>query len=173
MIVFGTGFVVTDYGALTQVTGRHGQDLAQQWMKAARTHLGLATHGFPNLFCLLGPGTGLGSNSIVFMLEAQAGYVVQAVRHIARDGAVLDLRPEVQAASYADLQRRIKRTVWASGCASWYQTGSGRIDTLWPDFSVNYWRRTRRFDPGVYDTVPALQSRLDAARASAFPAAAP
>ncbi len=154
VIILGTGFVTTDFASLMHIEGRHGQDLGRQWMQAARTHLGLASHGFPNLFFLLGPGTGLGSNSIVFMLEAQADYVVQAVRHIAREGVVLDLKEDVQAASYAELQRRMKRTVWATGCTSWYQTPSGRIDTLWPDFSFNYWRRTRRFDPGVYDVRP-------------------
>jgi cation diffusion facilitator CzcD-associated flavoprotein CzcO len=165
VIIFGTGFVVTDFSAITRIQGRHGRDLGRQWMQAARTHLGLATHGFPNLFFLLGPGTGLGSNSMVFMLEAQANYIAQAVGHIAREEAVLDLKEDVQAASYADLQRRMKRTVWASGCTSWYQTPSGRIDTLWPDFSFNYWRRTRHFDPSAYDVRPLSRRQPDQAAA--------
>jgi cation diffusion facilitator CzcD-associated flavoprotein CzcO len=149
-IVFGTGFSVG--GGLSRTQGRQREPLGLQWQQqGARTHLGLAAHGFPNMFMLLGPGSGLGSNSVVFMLEAQLNYLVQAVRHLARTGAVLDLRPEVQADGHAELQRRMQRTVWVSGCKSWYQSADGRIDTLWPDFSFNYWRRTRRFDPGVYE----------------------
>ncbi|MEY4563275.1 MAG: hypothetical protein RLZZ618_2552 [Pseudomonadota bacterium] len=166
VIIFGTGFVVTDFASLTSIAGRRGQDLGQQWMQAARTHLGLSTHGFPNLFHLLGPSAGLGSNSVVFMAEAQANYVVQAVQHIARSGAVLDLKPAVQAASYTALQQRMKRTVWATGCRSWYQTPSGRIDTLWPDFTFTYWWRTRRFDASVYDAHFVHRSPLSATSAA-------
>jgi len=148
-IVLGTGFSLG--GGLSRTQGRLEAPLGALWLRdGAKAHLGLAVHGFPNMITLLGPGTGLGSNSIVFMLEAQLGYLVQAVRHLAREGGVLDLRAQVQADGHADLQRRLQGTVWLSGCKSWYQGRDGRIDSLWPDFSFNYWRRTRRFDPGVY-----------------------
>jgi hypothetical protein len=65
----------------------------------------------------------------------------------------MDLRPEVQAASYQEVQERMTRTVWMSGCDSWYRSEDGHIDTLWPGFTVEYWRRTRRFDPSVYAPV--------------------
>ena len=149
-IVVATGVVVTEFSALTHTQGRGGVDLAQRWMRGAATHLGLVTHGFPNLFTLLGPNTGLGSNSIVFMIEAQVNYVVQAVQHLARHGGSLELRPEVQARSYADVQRRMQSTVWVSGCNSWYQSEGGRIDTLWPNFTTAYWWRTLRFDASAY-----------------------
>ena len=150
VIAVATGFVVTEFSALTDTRGRGGVDLAQCWMRGAATHLGLATHGFPNLFTLLGPNTGLGSNSIVFMIEAQVSYVVQAAQHLARHGGSLEVRPEVQARSYADVQRRMQTTVWVSGCKSWYQSEGGRIDTLWPNFTTAYWWRTLRFDASAY-----------------------
>ena len=149
-VVVATGFVVTEFSALTNTQGRGGADLAQRWMQGAATHLGLVTHGFPNLFTLLGPNTGLGSNSIVFMIEAQVNYVVQAVKHLARHGGTLEVRAEVQARSYADVQRRMQSTVWVSGCKSWYQSEGGRIDTLWPNFTTAYWWRTLRFDASAY-----------------------
>ena len=149
-IVVATGFVVTEFTALTNTHGRDGADLAARWMQGAATHLGLVTHGFPNLFTLLGPNTGLGSNSIVFMIEAQVNYVVQAVQHLARCGGTLEVRAEVQARSYADVQRRMQGTVWVSGCKSWYQSEGGRIDTLWPGFTTAYWWRSLRFDAADY-----------------------
>ena len=149
-IVVATGFVVTEFTALTNTHGRDGADLAARWMQGAATHLGLVTHGFPNLFTLLGPNAGLGSNSIVFMIEAQVNYVVQAVQHLARCGGTLEVRAEVQARSYADVQRRMQGTVWVSGCKSWYQSEGGRIDTLWPGFTTAYWWRSLRFDAADY-----------------------
>ena len=150
VVVVATGFVVTEFTALTNTQGRGGADLAARWMQGAATHLGLVTHGFPNLFTLLGPNTGLGSNSIVFMIEAQVNYVVQAVQHLARCGGTLEVRAEVQARSYADVQRRMQGTVWVSGCKSWYQSEGGRIDTLWPGFTTAYWWRSLRFDAADY-----------------------
>jgi cation diffusion facilitator CzcD-associated flavoprotein CzcO len=159
-IVFGTGFVVTEFTALTHTRGRGGRDLAAQWTRAATTWLGISTPGFPNLFTLLGPGTGLGSNSIVFMLEAQMNHVVRAVRHLAGQPGAVEVREDAAVASYAGVQRRMKGTVWASGgCRSWYQSADGRIDTLWPDFTWKYWRRTRQFDPAIYQVHPAPGSR--------------
>jgi cation diffusion facilitator CzcD-associated flavoprotein CzcO len=149
-IVLCTGFTVS--GALGRTQGRGGRVLGALWSRAAQTYLGLVAHGFPNMFTLLGPGTGTGSNSALFMLESQLDYLVQAVRYLAQGpGAVIDIKAEVQAASDAEVQRRLQGTVWASGCKSWYRAASGRIETLWPDFSFNYRRRTRRFDASLYD----------------------
>ena len=153
-LVFGTGFVVTS--APRHVKGRDGRDLARQWLRAAQTWLGISTPGFPNLFTLLGPGTGLGSNSMVFMLEAQMNHIVKAVCHLAAQPGAMEVREEAAAASHAEVQQRMKGTVWASGgCRSWYQLPDGRIETLWPDFTLNYWRRTRQFDPSIYHVHPA------------------
>jgi cation diffusion facilitator CzcD-associated flavoprotein CzcO len=147
-IVLGTGFAATDFLAPMRVHGRGGVELSQAWHDGAATHLGITVAGFPNLFLLAGPSTGLGHNSVVFMIEAQLHYLLGALRHRVRHGvAALDVRPDVQAASYAEVQRRMGRTVWASGCDSWYRSDDGRIDTLWPGSTVDYWRRTRRFDP--------------------------
>lgn len=153
-IVLGTGFAATDFVTPMTVVGRDGLDLSEKWRSGAATHLGLSVAGFPNLFLLVGPSTGLGHNSLVFMAEAQLHWILGALRHRIDAGVpALDLRPEVQAASYAEVQERMKRTVWMSGCDSWYRSADGHIDTLWPGFTVDYWRRTRRFDPALYSSV--------------------
>lgn len=46
----------------------------------AHAHLGMAVPRFPNLYMLYGPNTNAGSNSVIFVLEAQARYVVRALR---------------------------------------------------------------------------------------------
>jgi cation diffusion facilitator CzcD-associated flavoprotein CzcO len=150
-IILATGFAATDFLAPMKVFGRTGVELSDAWKNGAATHLGISVAGFPNFFLLVGPNTGLGHNSIIFMIEAQVRWVLQAIRKLAGGSAdALDLREDVQIASYGDVQTRMKSTVWQSGCRSWYQSADGRNDTLWPGFTFDYWRRTRRFDPGAY-----------------------
>ncbi len=153
-IVLATGFTATEFLAPMRVHGRGGVELTRHWHDGASTHLGVVVSGFPNLFLLVGPGTALGHNSIVFMIEAQLRWAMAALHESRRRGVPLELRPDVERASYAEQQRRVARTVWSSGCASWYRSADGRIDTVWPGTTIEYWWRTRRFDPGVLREVP-------------------
>ncbi len=149
--ILATGFTATEFVWPLQVFGRGGAELGATWRRGAASHLGISVAGFPNCFVLVGPNTGLGHNSIVFMIEAQLDYVLRALRRMRRRGLrTLELRPEVQARSYGALQARMKRTVWASGCRSWYLSEGGRNDTLWPGSTLEYWWRTRRFDADAY-----------------------
>lgn len=151
-IIFATGFQATSFLAPMKVFGVGGVELSDAWRDGAATKLGLATAGFPNFFFLNGPNTGLGHNSVVFMIEAQARYIASAVSHMRRKGiGALDLDRSVQSRSYAATQKRMRRTVWASGgCTSWYQSADGRIDTLWPGTTLEYWLRTRFFRKSDY-----------------------
>jgi cation diffusion facilitator CzcD-associated flavoprotein CzcO len=154
VIIWGTGFKAAEMIAPIKVYGEpeatgNAQELGALWRsQAARTHLGITVAGFPNLFMLVGQQSGLGHNSIIFMIECQVNYIVDALKKIG--AAVLRLRPEVQLREYAELQKKMQRTVWASGCKSWYQNAQGNIDTLWPDYTWQYWLKTRRFSAADY-----------------------
>jgi hypothetical protein len=104
------------------------------------------------MFMLIGPNTGLGHNSIVFMAEAQIRYVLDCLRVTEeRDAEVFEVREEAQSEYNKKIQANMKGTVWtAGGCASWYIDATGRNTTLWPDFTWRFWSRTRRFDPAAY-----------------------
>jgi len=145
-IIFGTGFEVA--GSLTQlsVVGRGGADLAKRWETAgAGAHLGITVAGFPNLFLLLGPNTGLGHSSVVFMIESQIRYVVAALDLLdRREAATMEVRPHVEQAFRAKTQSRLADTVWQAGCTSWYQDEHGRNVAIWPGFTWRYWLATRR-----------------------------
>lgn len=151
-IIFGTGFRATDPPQAGYLRGRHGQLLADSWRAGMSAYLGTACHGFPNAFMLVGPNTGLGHGSMVYMIESQVAYVMEALREMERSAAVeIDVRPETQAAYNADLQRKLGRTVWSSGgCSSWYLDAQGRNTTLWPSFTFRFRQLTRTFDPGDY-----------------------
>jgi cation diffusion facilitator CzcD-associated flavoprotein CzcO len=158
-IILGTGFRVADYLSSMRVVGRGGAELNHTFRQQLATYLGITVAGFPNLFLLMGPGTGLGHNSMIFMIEAQAGYAVQSIAALRRGvAAFMDVRPEVQRDFAAELRRKQSGTVWASGCSSWYQTPDGDLIT-WPGFTFDYWRRTRRVDWSDYELrapAPAL-----------------
>ena len=97
-----------------------------------------------------GPNTGTGHTSQIFMIECQLAYVVDALGRLPGDDLVLEVLPSVADESVAELERRFAHTVWASGCASWYLNGRGRNVAIWPDYSLAFRRRTRRFDDGSY-----------------------
>ena len=156
-IVWATGFQVYDTASAQLVRGRDGRSLAAVWSESMRAYLGTTVAGFPNLFLMTGPNTGQGHTSMVYMIESQARYVVDALTRMRAGGlGSVEVRPEVQARYNAELDRRMARTVWVTGgCHSWYLDAQGRNGTLWPGQTFTFRRRTRRFDLDRYATRPA------------------
>ncbi len=150
-LILGTGFRVSEYLSSIEIRGRGGIELNDEWRTSLRNYLGITVSGFPNLFLLMGPNTGLGHNSMIFMIEAQARYAANAIREL-RDGnlAYIDVRPSMEHAFREELARKMKNTVWMTGCSSWYQTPSGEV-FLWPGATFDYWWRTRTVDLGAYE----------------------
>jgi cation diffusion facilitator CzcD-associated flavoprotein CzcO len=158
-IICGTGFHVTDAQLPQHIYGRGGQSLADKWHPSSSAYKGTTVAGFPNLFLLIGPNTGLGHNSMVFMIEAQIQYILDCLHTMKRRGLLaVEVRPDREETFNRELQRRMRKTVWTSGCASWYLDASGRNTTLWPGFTFEFWRRTRHFDPQHYNLLPRTAS---------------
>jgi cation diffusion facilitator CzcD-associated flavoprotein CzcO len=150
-IVFGTGFHVTDIPAAQRIRGRGGRLLDDLWQGSPRAHLGSTIEGFPNLFFLLGPNTGLGHSSMVYMIESQIAHVMGALRLMRDRGAeTIEVRSEAQDRYNAALERRLEGTVWNTGCASWYLDRTGRNATIWPDWTWRFRRRAARLQPDEY-----------------------
>ena len=150
-IIFGTGFHVTDLPIGEQVRGRDGRTLAETWGGSPNAYKGAAAAGFPNLFFLVGPNTGLGHNSIVFMIESQINYVAGALNALRGGAGYLEVRPEAQAAYNDHIDRMTEGTVWVSGgCSSYYIDARGRNSTIWPTFTWPFRQRTREFDAVAY-----------------------
>jgi cation diffusion facilitator CzcD-associated flavoprotein CzcO len=146
-VVFGTGFDVHDYLGGLHVFGRGGRELGAEWSaRGAEAYLGTVVSGFPNLFTLVGPNTGLGHNSIIFMIESQVRLVMKCVERIRRaPGTLLEVREDVQRAFNERIQRKLSETVWQSGCRSWYLDARGKNTTIWPGFCVGFRWETSRF----------------------------
>jgi cation diffusion facilitator CzcD-associated flavoprotein CzcO len=163
-IVFGTGFSPTDPPIARRIRRRHGGTLSDAWSSSMRAYLGSTVAGFPNLFLLWGPNTNLAHTSVVFMAEAQLRYVVDALKTMRRDGAAaVEVREDVQDAWNADVQERLRNTVWnTGGCASWYLDRNGYNPIMWPGFTFSFRRMTRRFDPAAHTALsPAASASLE------------
>jgi cation diffusion facilitator CzcD-associated flavoprotein CzcO len=145
-VIYGTGFRTHGFVAPMEVRGLGGRELNEAWREGAEAYLGITVSGFPNLFLLYGPNTNLGHNSIIYMLESQFTYIVGCVRALSR-AKYIDVRPDVQKAFNREIQRRLRDTVWTSGCTSWYMTADGKIINNWPGYTFTYRRATRRPDP--------------------------
>lgn len=162
-IIYGTGFQAHAFMAPMAVTGASGRDLHETWAGGARAHLGITVSGFPNLYLLYGPNTNLGVGSIIIMIEAQVRYVISALDRLRRTGvAALDVEPEVEAASEAEVQRRLEHSIWTA-CKSWYREQDGRIVNNWPGHMAEYVRATRALDPAEYREVQPQRASQPAA----------
>ena len=157
-IVLGTGFATTEFLVPMRVTGRGGRDLHAQWAGGASAYLGTAVPGFPSFWTLYGPNTNLGHNSILFMIETQVAWVVQAVQQLQRGAAWVDVRPEAAQAFDEWVQTRTRRTVFAGGCTSWYLTADGRNTQNWPASTLTFRRWLRRLRLDDVDLQPAVRT---------------
>ncbi len=156
VIIYGTGFDAAEFLAPMRVSGAGGRTLREAWRDGAKAYFGITVSGFPNFFMLYGPNTNLGGNSIIYMLEGQIGYVLGAIRALeAGQLGWLDVRPDVQDAFNSWVQSSSRKSVWESGCHSWYTTASGRNTNNWPSHTFMYRYRVRHFDLAAYRIMPA------------------
>lgn len=154
VIVYGTGFHVTDSYTYLQIQGRRGEDLVDRWNReGVGAHRGITVANMPNLFLLLGPNTGLGHNSVVFMIESQIHYVSDAIAKCDRLG-VQALAPTriAQDCFNNELQHKLSHSVWSTGgCSSWYLDRHGKNTVLWGSYTWQYWLTTRAVKLDEYE----------------------
>ncbi|WP_242453999.1 flavin-containing monooxygenase [Bailinhaonella thermotolerans] len=155
-LILATGFRATEFLAPLRVTGRGGREPAEDWACGAHAYLGMMVPGYPNLFLMYGPNTNLGHNSIVLMLEHQAGHILRCLRALARLRlAWIDVRPGEAARYDAMLRAALARTVREGPCTSWYKTAAGRVTNNWPRTTLAYRRLTRRPRLSAYEARPS------------------
>ncbi len=151
VIILATGFQSTSFLAPMKIEGPDGRTLDEVWKNGAEAYLGITVAGFPNFFMLYGPNTNLGHNSIIFMIECQAGYVMGCLKALEeRALAHIDVRADVMRAYNERLQAALERSVWATTNRSWYKRADGRITNNWSGTTIAYWWKTRRADLRVY-----------------------
>lgn len=145
-IVLATGFQTNHYLSGIEVSGVDGQSLHERWGEEPSAYLGVAVSGFPNFLMLYGPNTNQGGNSIVYILEAGARLVADAVGRLGRRGGTLEVRPDAERRFNEEISAELEQTVWTQ-CGSYYRSPAGRIVTQWPYNELEYARRTWRVRP--------------------------
>jgi len=161
VLVVATGFFTTELPIAERIHGRGGASLADTWREGGMAaYKGTTVHGFPNLFMIVGPNTGLGHSSMVFIIESQVSYIRDAIRTMGLNRyATVEPTAAAQAEWNADLQRRMRRTVWnAGGCSSWYLDAHGRNTVLWPRSTFTFRRQLAEFDVAAYDVAAPTET---------------
>jgi cation diffusion facilitator CzcD-associated flavoprotein CzcO len=151
-IVYGTGFHVTDPPTANAIFNSKGESLAEHWQGSPKCYLGTAIDGYPNLFMLVGPNSGVGHTSILLSIEWQVHYATQAIAAATEYGiSSYSLRPDVMAEWIDDVDRLSEGTVWLDGgCSSYYIDASGRNSSTWPTYTWKLRDRLADFDPESY-----------------------
>jgi cation diffusion facilitator CzcD-associated flavoprotein CzcO len=132
VLVLATGFQVDRFLRPMQVIGRNGLSLDEAWKERPFAYLSISIPGFPNLFMLNGPNGPVGNFSLIEVAELQFGYIMQLVE-LVRSGRCRAVAATDQATRQFDVQRveAAKKTVWMTGCRSWYLDDRG-IPATWP-----------------------------------------
>ena len=169
VLVVATGFHVTDSPFFERVRDAAGRTLADKWASdGMEAYKGTTVAGYPNLFVLVGPATGLGHSSMIYMIESQLNYLVDAIRTM-RDRRLqtVEVREAVQDGYNRELRASTGETVWVTGCQSWYLDNKGNAPAVWPDFTFTFRNQTREFDLSAYRRTPVEDIAAAAAAGSA------
>jgi len=149
LIVYSTGYDATDGVISYPVVGRDGKTLLDAWSDFPRAYLGTSAPGFPNLFVVTGPNTGIGHTSALFLIESQMSYIMGCIRNVNnRNRSVIEVKEEAEKKYTDHIHDEMTKTVWQSGgCDSWYKSKSGKVIAMFPGFSFTYRRWARNFKP--------------------------
>ena len=149
LIVYSTGYDATDGVISYPVVGREGKTLAQAWSDFPRAYLGTSAPGFPNLFVVTGPNTGIGHTSAIFIIESQMNYIMSSIQNLEeRNQNTIEVREDAEERYTNLIHEEMAKTVWQTGgCNSWYKSKSGKVIAMFPGFSFTYRRWAKNFRP--------------------------
>jgi cation diffusion facilitator CzcD-associated flavoprotein CzcO len=164
VLVLATGFDAHAYFRPMNVVGRDGLDIADAWADGPRGYQTVAIHGFPNFFTMMGPNSPVGNYALTAIAESQSGYVMRWIDRW-RSGEISTVEPRREAADRFNLEvnAAMPKTIWASGCSSWYlgQNGQPELFPWTPDRHRSMLRRIDRADYRIHapgDSAQAMTS---------------
>ncbi len=143
LIVYATGFDLEGHMRGIDVVGPDGRHLTDLWSEIPTAYNGCCVPGMPNLYFVTGPNTGVGTTSLVFMIEQEVDFILRCLRAAGGD-RLIGVTEEACARYNTVLQAALQKTVWASGCKSWYRREDGRITSLYPWNAMRFRRQLGR-----------------------------
>lgn len=153
-IVYCTGFMAAEFPAYFKMKGLNGKTLDDEWKTAPEAFLGTTVSGFPNMYLIIGPNTGLGHNSMIYMIEAQVTYIMDALKKARKANyKYMDVKKDSQDEYNKNIQKKLVGTAWDSGCVSWYQTKAGKNTSIFPGFTFEFSKKTKKVNERDYNWV--------------------
>ncbi|HZQ31947.1 MAG TPA: NAD(P)/FAD-dependent oxidoreductase [Mycobacterium sp.] len=151
VLVLATGFRVDRFLRPIDVVGLDGVRLDDVWGPHPFAYLAVSVPGFPNLFMLNGPNGPVGNFSLIDVAEAQMGYLLQLV-DVLRRGKGRRISASSGATARFEAQRvdAARKTVWVTGCRSWYLDDRG-VPVAWPWSFARFRDAMARPDLADYD----------------------
>jgi cation diffusion facilitator CzcD-associated flavoprotein CzcO len=150
VLVLSTGFQANAFMRPMELVGRDGRTLAEAWDPRPEAYLSISIPDFPNFFMLNGPNGPVGNFSLIEVAELQFGYVMQLVDRLRAGASEVCATTEALREFEADREAAVPKTVWVTGCRSWYLDDRG-IPAVWP-WSFDRFRQAMAApDPAAYE----------------------
>lgn len=151
VIVLATGFDTHAFFRPMRLTGRDGISADEVWRDGPRAYQTVAMPGFPNFFMMLGPHSPVGNLALTSVAESQAGHILRWIQRWRR-GEFDTVEPKVSATETfnAALRAAMPRTVWTTGCDSWY-LGKDGIPEVWPFTPAAHRAMLAKTDSAAYE----------------------
>lgn len=150
VLVFATGFDGHAFMRPMAIEGEGGVSLESAWAEGNRAYRSVALPGFPNFFMLVGPNSPIGNFSLILIAEMQMAYVLQLVERLRRGECRAVMPTEEATRRFNDaIEEAMGKTVWVSGCRSWYIDKHGK-PAMWPWSFERFEREMRRPEPADF-----------------------
>ena len=132
VLALATGFKFDQFVRPMKFHGEGGIDLEQLWASGPRAYYAVTIPRFPNLCLLNGPTGPVGNFSLIDIAEKQWAYFDRLIDQV-RAGRCTAIAPSMAALETYEAARSkdAMRTVFASGCKSWYLNADG-VPQVWP-----------------------------------------
>ena len=132
VVVLATGFHADRFMRPMDIRGRGGVSLDDAWKVKPVAYLSISIPDFPNLFMLNGPNGPVGNFSLIEIAECQWGYIEGLLARLqAGSCKEISVRPRAMDEYEKARAGQAKRTIFASGCDSWYLDAEG-VPATWP-----------------------------------------
>ncbi|MEH6548102.1 MAG: hypothetical protein V7701_16820, partial [Sneathiella sp.] len=151
-IVLATGFNLQKQMTSIDLIGRDGRSLRKLWANGASAYHGAMNPGFPNAYFVTGPNTGVGSTSVVLMIEMQIKFIMKCIKEAGRT-KLIEPTDKATISYNHTMQKDLQQTVWATDCKSWYKDETGRIGTLYPHTARRFKSEKRQLNKADFNII--------------------
>ena len=152
-----TGFDIEGHMHSIKAKGTNNQFLSEVWRESAQAYKGSCVSGFPNFFMVTGPNTGAGTISLVHIIEQEVNFIVRLIKTAGTNSSI-EVKNESLKRYNHDIQSKLKDTVWASGCRSWYLDKNGQNITLYPEHGRSFKKQLSKIEMNDFIIRDKMQS---------------